>query len=1198
MATPDKMTDSSIPTPAFPVVEGVKSVAQIGAGATGLVWKAKATVHDKANVQVTAKCIQPDKRTDEKVLELFDRECSLLERATREISHPVIAEWYDTKTANDQSTKVLLYEFVDGNPLLEWIKEQDTEERLSWKEILWLLWPLAHALRALHSHRPRIAHLDLSGKNILVPSSYERQTDKKVFPFVELEKALERRGQEGQDDEQPHSFIRLIDFGLATESEWLHADARNHQSMIFGTRGFQAPEFAKIHRYESPKATPGDIFSFGAILYYCLVGSYTERRDGEVVKNSRRIRCKPISYDRELRESRPEIPAALVELVNRCLEFTPSRRPTASELVEHIQTVVRLEDNDTRRSLPNVPVVRRVRAILSENLVQTLFTLVAGIAVVLSILLLNVWMHSSEMSEKNAELEKKNREVTLSETNARENAELAKQESLTARQLLHANRMVMAQQSLESGLTQRAIEQLEACFVGPGQTDLRGFEWRCLWQLAHSERTAFQGHDGIVNSIAFSPDGTRLGSSSWDSTVRIWNSTNGLEELRIDTNNQRPYFAWSPDGTRVAAGLNRLGIWTTDTGSLVRRFPETPSLSLVCLSYSPDGSLLAAGQRDETGGNTHPITLYDTENGVIVGQMLGHSGAVRCLVFSMDGETLISGGEDSSMIVWSVPTRTKLLSLSGHTGVVSGLAFSPDGKSLASVGWDGTLRLWDPNTWQSTSSFQVGSGILRAVSFMADNKTIVSGGGDREIVFYDSLAGKKDVGRSLFHPDMIWSISVSADGTRIASSGGQPRIAGDGSAGGAGGIIQVSDTATGQKYKPVRLWAERASQQLRASTWTNSLVVLEKEHSLVTGLEDGSLQAWKWVTDHYESSTHTSAHTGPVRAVVEIRNKNRIASAGVDGEIQVRHTDDLATPLTAQKHGAQILAFACSKDGRHLVSSGTDHRLVLWKSENLEKLWVIDIGAELVECLAVSPDGNWIATGDRTGVVVLRSIATGKIHQTFQPHHGAVTALMFSPNGLRILSSSSDRTACVHTLGSESKALLLRGHTDEIHGVAFTNDGRRAVTGSWDRSVKVWDLATGLELLTLRGATHPIGAVAFRSDDLLLVSVQEYPGIRRGLVMTWKAADPPEIWKHVVERHSLNVTDEMTMVRCAWTLGTSYPETEMPPLCINLLQQGQHALEKRLSRTPDDKQAAIWMSEFGSRLHSLSDTAYSGEKPE
>ena len=74
MATPDKMTDSSIPTPAFPVVEGVKSVAQIGAGATGLVWKAKATVHDRANVQVAAKCIQPDKRTDEEVLDLFNRE--------------------------------------------------------------------------------------------------------------------------------------------------------------------------------------------------------------------------------------------------------------------------------------------------------------------------------------------------------------------------------------------------------------------------------------------------------------------------------------------------------------------------------------------------------------------------------------------------------------------------------------------------------------------------------------------------------------------------------------------------------------------------------------------------------------------------------------------------------------------------------------------------------------------------------------------------------------------------------------------------------------------------------------------------------------------------------------------------------------------------------------------------------------------
>lgn len=89
---------------------------------------------------------------------------------------------------------------------------------------------------------------------------------------------------------------------------------------------------------------------------------------------------------------------------------------------------------------------------------------------------------------------------------------------------------------------------------------------------------------------------------------------------------------------------------------------------------------------------------------------------------------------------------------------------------------------------------------------------------------------------------------------------------------------------------------------------------------------------------------------------------------------------------------------------------------------------------------------------------------------------------------------------------SEVPAIVLSGHTADLWGAAFSPDGTRVVTGSSDKTARIWNTSSGATLLVLAGHDEAVRAAIFSPDGTEVATA-----CRNGLVKIWNAATGVEI---------------------------------------------------------------------------------------
>jgi WD40 repeat protein len=227
--------------------------------------------------------------------------------------------------------------------------------------------------------------------------------------------------------------------------------------------------------------------------------------------------------------------------------------------------------------------------------------------------------------------------------------------------------------------------------------------------------------------------------------------------------------AYSPDGKYLASGsFQEVKLWDAKTGTLRGTIPGFAD-RVVCLAFSHDGKLLAAGGGAATQDGE--LKLIDVAAGKVSREIKEnvHSDTVLGVAFSPDDKTLVSCGADKFVKTFDVATGKFQKALEGHTHHVMGVGFSGDGKLIASAGADNVVKVWDYAKGEQVRTINAHTKQVTALAFIGKGQNFATCAGDQQVRFWNTNGG--NVRNFPAGGDYLFCLGVSADGAVLAAGG-------------------------------------------------------------------------------------------------------------------------------------------------------------------------------------------------------------------------------------------------------------------------------------------------------------------------------------------------------------------------------------------------------------------------------------------
>jgi WD40 repeat protein/serine/threonine protein kinase len=446
-----------------------------------------------------------------------------------------------------------------------------------------------------------------------------------------------------------------------------------------------------------------------------------------------------------------------------------------------------------------------------------------------------------------------------------------------------------------------------------------------VWDLqTGQELLSLKGHPDPVASVAFSPDGKCVAGETFGGSptmLKVWDAQTGQELLTLKGSSQVDYnsVAFSPDVKHLA--IDR-GVWDAKTGQKLFE-PKGGGWSF---AFSPDGKRLA-------GASGREVKVWDAQTGEELLTFKGHNDWITRVAFSPDGKRLASASRDGTVKLWDSTTNQEARTLRGHKYDVMCVAYSLDGRRLASGAWDAPVRVWDTLSGQELLTLQGQIGFVYSVAFSPDGKRLAGCccADKTRVKMWDAQTGKELF--TLETTKETSNVAFSPDGKRLASPGGDR-------------TVKVWDVQTGRELRSLKGHTKEVT----------SVAFSPDGMRLASGSRDKTVKVWDAQTGRELLSLN--GHTKEVTSVAFSLDGKRLASGGWEGNAKVWDTQTGNELLTFKGHAGSIRGVVFSPDGKRLASASWDGTAKVWDSETGNELLTF---TGCGEQLAFSPDGKQLA---------------------------------------------------------------------------------------------------------------------------------------------------------------------------------------------------------------------------------------------
>jgi WD40 repeat protein/beta-lactamase regulating signal transducer with metallopeptidase domain len=153
-----------------------------------------------------------------------------------------------------------------------------------------------------------------------------------------------------------------------------------------------------------------------------------------------------------------------------------------------------------------------------------------------------------------------------------------------------------------------------------------------------------------------------------------------------------------------------------------------------------------------------------------------------------------------------------------------------------------------------------------------------------------------------------------------------------------------------------------------------------------------------------------------------------------------------------------------------------------------------------IRCVAFSPDGKHLATGDFSMLAMLRDPKTGAVRQTLRGHTGAVNSVSFTADSKRLVTGSLDNSIKVWDVADGKNTHTLKDHTNWVLSVHVSRDGKTMISAGRDMTARIWDVPSFKVRHVLKGNNQWIEGCALSADGKIAATT-----VVNGTVQLWDA---------------------------------------------------------------------------------------------